>query len=120
MSKLHSDRPSKSKNTAACFIWGLLLGAAAGTAAGLLLAPSSGSDTLAKIKSKVTKTHDQAEKVMDQGSTQIKTQSSDLLSLISAKLALVRQAFVAGKQAALAKHEQLSQLEDSQLEARHG
>ncbi len=93
------------------FVMGLLLGAAAGAAAGLLLAPKPGSELLGELKSKVNKTHGQAGKVADEGSTQIKASAGDLGTLINAKLALLKQAFEAGRQAARAKHQQLNKLE---------
>lgn len=102
---------SKRRFSGSSFFWGLLLGAAAGAAAGLLLAPKPGAELLGELKAKVSNTQGQAGKVADEGSTQLKTRAGDLGTIISAKLALVKQAFEAGKQAARAKHQQLSKLE---------
>ena len=117
-----SHNPSPRRFSAGSFFLGLLLGAAAGAAAGLLLAPKTGSELQDELKSRFSKTQDQANKVADEGSAQFKTRSSDLGMTIGAKLALLRQAFEAGKQAARARHKQLSQLEtiEAAREAAHG
>lgn len=97
------------------FALGLLLGAAAGGTAALLLAPASGHELRSQLKAKVSNGQGQARKIADEGSTQIKGMSGSLGTTLGAKLALLRQAFEAGKQAARSKHQQLET-----QEAEHG
>lgn len=113
---------SPRRFSAGSFCLGLLLGAAAGAAAGLLLAPAAGSETLNQIKDRLGAGQGQASKVAGESSARIKTQGADFGTMLSAKLALLRQAFEAGKQAAQSKHMQLSQLEsiEAAREAKHG
>lgn len=94
------------------FFLGLLLGAGVGAAAGLLLAPRTGEETLSQLRRRLQKGQQQAGKVTGESSSQLKAMASNGQSMIGAKWALLRQAFAAGKQAALEKHQQLSTIED--------
>ncbi|HEY9839098.1 MAG TPA: hypothetical protein V6D23_01485 [Candidatus Obscuribacterales bacterium] len=113
---------SRRRFSLGSFALGLLLGAAAGAATALLLAPAAGAETRAQIKAKVSVGQGHAGKIADEGSAQIKSYAGDFGSLLGAKLALLRQAFEAGKQAAMSKHQQLSKLEsvETAREAAHG
>jgi gas vesicle protein len=55
------------------FIWGLLLGFALGVAAGLLLAPQSGQDTLAQLG-------EQSITLRSGGLTELRTRATDALA----------------------------------------
>lgn len=122
MNTENPDRPSRRRFSFGSFVLGLLLGAAAGGATALLLAPASGTEMRSQLKARVSTGQGQAGKLADEGSAQIKSMGGNFGSLIGAKLALLRQAFEAGKQAARSKHQQLQKLENagSVQEAAHG
>lgn len=103
--------PARRRFSFGSFMLGLLLGAAAGGATALLLAPASGTELRSQLKSRVSAGQGQAGKIADEGSAQIKSLGSSLGTTIGAKLALLRQAFEAGKRAAMSKHQQLETLE---------
>ncbi len=104
-----SDKKSKKRRfSAGSFFLGLLFGAAAGAAAGLLLAPASGDTTRANLQNKVKKSQGQAQASVNQ----VKTWSEEGKTGISAKIQLLKQALNAGKQAAAEKHQQLTQIEN--------
>jgi gas vesicle protein len=105
--------PRNSKKTChtGSLVTGLLIGAAIGATAGLLLAPRSGAETIAQLKGKTQASKGQADKILSEGTTQAKVQSSDIVAKVQAKIALLIQAFVAGKQAAFQKHQQLNNAE---------
>ena len=61
-----SERQTKKRRfSAGSFFLGLLFGAAAGTAAGLLLAPASGEQTRAKLQSQMKQGQSQATDTVD-------------------------------------------------------
>ena len=104
-----SERQIKKRRfSAGSFFLGLLFGAAAGTAAGLLLAPASGEQTRAKLQSQMKRGQSQATDTVDS----IKEWSEDRQSGLGAKFQLLKQAFQAGKKAAVQKHEQLTTIEN--------
>ena len=74
---MNNDQTSKRRFSAGSFALGLLLGAAAGAAAGLLLAPASGTDTLAGLKAKLSSGQDQAGKLASEGSAQVKSMGGE-------------------------------------------
>ena len=121
---MSNESPSASSQrfSPGSFFLGLVLGAVAGAAAGLLLAPKSGAETLGLIQDRLGMAQGQASKVAGESSAKIKTHSDDFGTLVGAKLALLRQAFEAGKQAARNKHRQLSQIEtiEAAREQNHG
>lgn len=114
MNNKHSDSPARRRFSFGSFVLGLLLGAAAGGATALLLAPAAGTEIRAQLKARVSASQEQAGKMADEGSVQIKSMGGNLGSLLGSKLALLRQAFEAGKQAARNKHQQLQKFESNE------
>ena len=105
-----SDKTTKkSRFSASSFFLGLLFGAAAGAAAGLLLAPASGDTTRATLQTKMKKSQGQAQASVDQ----VKDWSEENKTGFAAKIQLVKQALNAGKEAAAKKHEQLTSIENT-------
>lgn len=98
----------KSRFSLGSFVVGVLVGAAAGAVAGLLLAPKAGAETLSELKGKLQQQQGNADKFSEEGSQQVKAWVEDTRSGLGAKIALAKQAFEAGKQAAVEKHQQLN------------
>lgn len=94
------------------FLIGLLLGASAGAAVGLLMAPQSGNDTREALKNKLQRGRQQASKASGEGSSHLQDLASNSKASLGAKWGLIRQAFEAGKQAAKEKHQQLNTIEE--------
>ena len=94
------------------FLIGLLLGATAGAAVGILMAPKSGNETREVLKNKLQQGRQQASKASGESTSQLQDLANDGKASIGAKLGLIRQAFEAGKQAAKEKHQQLNAIED--------
>lgn len=103
------DKETKARRFSfGSFVLGVLVGAAAGAAAGLLLAPKAGAESLRELKDKFQQQQGSAGKLSEEGSQQVKTWVEDTRQGFGAKIALARQAFEAGKQAAIEKHQQLN------------
>lgn len=112
-----SEHPSKKRRcSASSFFLGLLFGAAAGAAVGLLLAPASGEETRSRLQARMKQGQNQATDTVDS----IKEWSEDRQSGLGAKLQRLKRAFTAGKKAALQKHQQLSTIENIGTETNHG
>lgn len=105
---MSDEKTKKSGFSVGSFFLGLLFGAAAGTAAGLLLAPASGETTRAGLQSKLKKSQGQAQASVDQ----VKDWSEENKTGFAAKIQLLKQALNAGKAAAAKKHEQLTSIEN--------
>ncbi|MGV3525542.1 MAG: YtxH domain-containing protein [Candidatus Sericytochromatia bacterium] len=111
----------RRRSSGGSLMLGLLLGAAAGTAAGLLLAPQAGHETRQKLLGKFRQTQGRAGQVASEGSGQAQDWAGGLRATLSSKLALMRQAIEAGKRAAQEKHQQLNKMDHKGVhEVQHG
>ncbi len=106
------SKPEKRGFSFGSFLIGLLLGATAGAAVGLLIAPKSGNETREALKNKLQQGRQQAHKATGESASQIQGLANDGKASLGAKLGLIRQAFEAGKQAAKEKHQQLNTIEE--------
>lgn len=112
-----SEHPGKKRRSSAgSFFLGLLFGAAAGAAVGILWAPASGEQTRSKLQARMKQGQSQATDTVDS----IKEWSEDRQEGFGAKLQKLKRAFAAGKKAAMQKHQQLSTIENIGAETNHG
>ncbi|PIQ28228.1 gas vesicle protein [bacterium (Candidatus Blackallbacteria) CG17_big_fil_post_rev_8_21_14_2_50_48_46] len=91
------------------FLIGFLLGAAAGGAVGLLLAPRSGAESRHLLSENLNQRREGASKVVNETRHQAQKNSGDLLSQVQERWSLLLGALQAGKQAAREKHQELRQ-----------
>lgn len=106
------SKPAKRGFSFGSFLIGLLLGASAGAAVGLLIAPKSGNETREALKNRLQQGRQQANKASGESASQLHSLASDGKASLGSKLGLIRQAFEAGKQAAKEKHKQLNTIEE--------
>lgn len=104
---MSEHQTNKRRFSVGSFFLGLLFGAAVGAVAGTLLAPASGPDTRAKLQNRLKQGQTQAKSTVDN----VKDGLDEGQTGLTAKIQLLKQAFSAGKKAALKKHEQLTTIE---------
>lgn len=91
------------------FLLGLLLGAAVGGVAGLLLAPRSGAESRYLLSENLNSRREGARKVVAETRHEAQKRQGDLISRLQFYWRRFGEALQAGKQAALEKHQQLQQ-----------
>lgn len=109
-------KPKDRRFSLGSFVIGVLVGAAAGAVAGLLLAPKAGAETLNELKGKLQQQQGHADKLSEEGGQQVKAWVEEARSGLGTKIALAKQAFEAGKQAAVEKHQQLNSNQEDEAD----
>jgi gas vesicle protein len=102
-----SSRNSRSKGHRSSFLTGLLIGAAAGAVAGILLAPRSGAESRHRLSEHLQDHRAQAHKTLQETSHQAHRGRRDLVGQLQSYWKLAQGALKAGRKAALAKHQEL-------------
>lgn len=95
------------------FLFGFLFGAAVGGVAGLLLAPRSGAESRHILSENLNTQREGARKVVDESRHNAHKSSGDLVSVLKTRLFQLRDAVLAGKDAARNKHNELKRKQAS-------
>ena len=107
------SRAPRRKGRLFPFIFGFLFGAAVGGVAGLLLAPRSGAESRHILSENLNSQREGARKVVDESRHQAHKSSGDLASELKTRLFQLRDAVLAGKEAARNKHLELKRKQAS-------